>query len=313
MSSPPSGGPWGTVDRSRLDEAIHVAGQLSRRDVLRMAGCRRCGLAARRLHRGTRGAPRRLPSPARGTARASSSWGRGSPGSRPPTGWGRRVSGAGCSRRATGWAAVAGARGTSPGARSASTEVSSSTHATSTCGCLAEELGLRLDDLQESVAPRGDVAELRGRRAGATLRPVRRDGRRAIGDLVELAGTGSYFPGEAAPDIVALDERSEADWYEENVGSRDSATYRLWSANQAGWYGLEPEALSAANLIDFYATGTRGADERYTVHGGNDQVPARTPRGAPRGDRHAGGTARGRCAPATTGRPSSGSAAWPIR
>ena len=135
----------------------------------------------------------------------------------------------------------------------------------------------------------------------------------AISDLVELAGTGSYFAGEAAPDIVALDERSEADWYEEHVGSKDSATYRLWSANQVGWYGLEPEALSAANLIDFYATGTRGDDERYTIHGGNDQVPAADPRGAPRRNRDAWRRRSRACAPATTGRRSSGSGAWPIR
>jgi monoamine oxidase len=139
---------------------------------------------------------------------------------------------------------------------------------------LAEELGLGLDDLWAAWPP--DATWL-SYVDGELVRPAPLFAEMdvAIGDLLELAATGSYFPGEAAPDLVALDEQTEADWYERNVGSTDSPTYRLWAVNQSGWYGLDPDALSAANLIDFYATETPGADERYTVHGGNDQVPAR--------------------------------------
>ena len=36
-----------------------------------------------------------------------------------------------------------------------------------------------------------------------------------------------------------------------------------------------PEVLGAGNLIDYYAIDYTGGDERYTVRGGNDQVPAR--------------------------------------
>ena len=97
----------------------------------------------------------------------------------------------------------------------------------------------------------------------------------AVADLRRLAATGSYFAGEAPPSIVSFDEQSEAEWYADAVESTSSPTYRLWAAGQAGWYGLDPDALGASNLFDYYATDTPGADERYTIHGGNDQVATR--------------------------------------
>ena len=67
-----------------------------------------------------------------------------------------------------------------------------------------------------------------------------------------------------------------AEWYAGCCrGPHRRGLYRLWTQRLAGWYGLDPEQLGAGNLIDFYATDYPGGDERYTVRGGNDQVPAR--------------------------------------
>ena len=58
---------------------------------------------------------------------------------------------------------------------------------------------------------------------------------------------------------------------------------QLFSSGQAGWYGLDADALSASNLIDFYAVETPDDDERYTINGGNDQVPQAMAEALPRG------------------------------
>ena len=89
--------------------------------------------------------------------------------------------------------------------------------------------------------------------------------------------------GEAPPQIVAFDQQSAADWYADRVGPTDSPTYRLWTQRLAGWYGLDPDRLGAGNLIDFYAIDYPGGDERYTIGGGNDQVPTRILEALPEG------------------------------
>jgi monoamine oxidase len=44
----------------------------------------------------------------------------------------------------------------------------------------------------------------------------------------------------------------------------------------AGWYGLNMADLSAINWIDWFVIPAPGADERWHVHGGNDQIPTLT-------------------------------------
>jgi monoamine oxidase len=145
---------------------------------------------------------------------------------------------------------------------------------------LADELGLRLDDLWSSPAwnaPWLTYLE------GEVIRPgdVFGDLWRAADQIVTLAARGPVTGG--APDAPPIDESireldamTEADWYAEHVGPLDTPAYRLFTQGQAGWYGLDPDVLSAANLIDFLAIDYPGGNERYTIHGGNDQVPAAT-------------------------------------
>jgi monoamine oxidase len=139
---------------------------------------------------------------------------------------------------------------------------------------LADELGLELDDLW---APwDADTISL-NYVDGALVSPGRlfHEMAPAVDEIVRLARQGPIFAGEAPAAIRALDEQTEAEWYAEHVGATDTALYRMWSQRQSGWYGLDPDALSAVNLIDFYAIDYPGGDERYTIRGGNDQVPGR--------------------------------------
>jgi monoamine oxidase len=139
---------------------------------------------------------------------------------------------------------------------------------------LIEELGLELDDLWSAWVPGStwltfvDGEIVKARDEFREMAP-------AIDALVELASSGPLGPdgSRASPtEIVAFDEMSAAEWYSSEVGARTTGLYRLWTQRLAGWYGLDPEDLGAGNLIDYYAIDYPGGDERYTVRGGNDQV-----------------------------------------
>lgn len=140
---------------------------------------------------------------------------------------------------------------------------------------LANELQLELDDLWSAWVPGSTWLEfvdgeiVKGRELLVDMRP-------AIQRLVKFSRTHGrgIAPGASAA-MKQFDELSMADWYKQEVGSPDSASYRLWSSSQTGWWGLDPDGLGAGNVIDFYATDYPGGNERYTVHGGNDQVPIR--------------------------------------
>ena len=139
---------------------------------------------------------------------------------------------------------------------------------------LVDELGLELDDLWSAWVPGStwlsyvDGEIVKARNEFQLMAP-------AIDEVVALAATGPLEAGASPPEIVAFDEMSAADWYTADVGSASTGLYRLWTQRLAGWYGLDPAQLGAGNLIDFYAIDSPGGDERYTVRGGNDQVPAR--------------------------------------
>lgn len=139
---------------------------------------------------------------------------------------------------------------------------------------LARELDLRVDDLWETWESGSssltwvDGADVDRKDLMAPINEASRQ-------VTKLARrNGSFFAADAGPQAIAFDEMTVADWFTEATGEPlDSAMGRLFSSSQAGWYGLDPEALSASNLIDFYAVRWDGADERYTVHDGNDLVP----------------------------------------
>ena len=81
----------------------------------------------------------------------------------------------------------------------------------------------------------------------------------------------------------AIDDQTVDDWLEANVpGGLSSRFARLMQSNVLAEYGLDPEQQSALNLV--YLLGwngqnsldpINGADEKYSVRGGNDQIVTR--------------------------------------
>jgi monoamine oxidase len=152
---------------------------------------------------------------------------------------------------------------------------------------LAEELGLELDDLWGTwISGSRWPTYVDGQivRSGDLFEPLDEAAR----EIVRVAErNGPWWADEADADARAFDEMSMADWFDANVpGGLDSPLGRAFSLEQAGWYGLDPDHLSATNLIDFYAVEYPGGDERYTVHGGNDQIPDRIHASLPDGTVH---------------------------
>ena len=82
---------------------------------------------------------------------------------------------------------------------------------------------------------------------------------------------------------VALDAMTVDQWLDANVpGGLSSRFARLMQSNAVAEYGLDPDQQSALNLV--YLLGwnpqnsldpLNGSDEKYTVHGGNDQLVTR--------------------------------------
>lgn len=139
---------------------------------------------------------------------------------------------------------------------------------------LAKELDLTVDDLWSTWEPgASSLTWVDGEDVDrkALTEPITEASRRLAQQAQQM---GSYFASEATSKAKAFDELTEAEWIAEATGeSIDSPMGRLFSSSQAGWYGLDADVLGAANLIDFYAIEWPGDDERYTIHGGNDQIP----------------------------------------
>lgn len=82
---------------------------------------------------------------------------------------------------------------------------------------------------------------------------------------------------------VTLDSMTVDDWLTANVpGGLSSRFAKLMQSNAIAEYGLDPDQQSALNLV--YLLGwngqnnlapINGSDEKYTVHGGNDQIVSR--------------------------------------
>ncbi len=108
----------------------------------------------------------------------------------------------------------------------------------------------------------------------------------AISGLFELSSLGPFGGPDTPPELVALDEMTAEEWYRQEVGPIGDGRYRLWSRDMSTWFGLDPEELGAGNLIDYYTYDYPGADERYTVMGGNDQVPVLLADSLPAGSLH---------------------------
>lgn len=142
---------------------------------------------------------------------------------------------------------------------------------------LVRELGLRLEDREHPPAGNRtpgqrsfEVLEGQAVSHAPGLAWVRRLTRQA-------ASIGGYSYRTRNPYTRAFDRMSIADWVVANAdvtGGLDSpvAARITWSVGD--YWGADLDRVSALGLVDqFVGPVDRAADERWHVHGGNDQVP----------------------------------------
>jgi monoamine oxidase len=139
---------------------------------------------------------------------------------------------------------------------------------------LTREFGFELDDLYAVPNPGRPRLWLDG---ALRRRPALRDQRAVFLRRLEAAAkrVGTYAFDDATPAARAFDQVSVAEWLDANVpggGSRSLWGRYVW-AQMASEFGLDANRLSALNLFYQYVESTPGADERYHVRGGNDQIP----------------------------------------
>ncbi len=137
---------------------------------------------------------------------------------------------------------------------------------------LAKGFGLELTDLFTVPNPGTSRLWLNGAlRSGAAL-----PGAGITQQRLEAAAkrVGPYDYANATPAARAFDEMTVADWLDDNApgGSGGLVGQRVWGEMMSE-FGLDADALSALNLFFEYTEETPGADERFHIKGGNDQVP----------------------------------------
>ncbi len=138
---------------------------------------------------------------------------------------------------------------------------------------LANDFGLELVDLYAVSNPGSPRlwldGELRRRRE---MRDARRVLIRALAQVARRVG--SYTAADHNAAGVAFDALSVKDFLDETLddGGAGSPLGRYVSIEMASEFGLDADRLSALNLLYEYVENTPGADERYHVRGGNDQI-----------------------------------------
>jgi monoamine oxidase len=137
---------------------------------------------------------------------------------------------------------------------------------------LARRFGFQLTDLYAVANPGDPRLWLNGRRRHrSSLRHARRRFQRRIEAAARRVGAYDYANASRA--ARAFDELSVAEWLDRNLpGGSASAQGQLVWAEMASEFGLDADRLSALNLFYEYVEATPGADERYHVAGGNDQI-----------------------------------------
>lgn len=139
---------------------------------------------------------------------------------------------------------------------------------------LVAELGLPLDDLRGLPAghPRArNRYFLRGARRteGAVYDGYHRLRLAADRDAHRI---GSYRFDRAGRAARELDERTAADWLRDAL-EHDHPLLAIETAQyMSEEYGLDLDHLSAINMVMEFASGGLPSDERFHVHGGNDQL-----------------------------------------
>ena len=149
---------------------------------------------------------------------------------------------------------------------------------------LVRQLGLELDDLfaarygsfspvlvGDSLLPRSQIEPVMRRISAAAEADARGLG------VLRPDGTVTTAPisyPSATPDARRFDHSSMGEWLESRVpGVLGSRVGEWLDSVMCSWYGLNLDRLSALNWIDFFVIPYPGADERWHVRGGNDQVP----------------------------------------
>jgi monoamine oxidase len=164
---------------------------------------------------------------------------------------------------------------------------------------LAAELHLKLDDLWEGWLPGFTWLTYVDGKLGAyhdwkeRQQPIVDAAKTSAKEIGVLQGndasTAAYTFGTATPQAVTMDQMSMAEWLDLNApGITGSPFGSFLDEVMASWYGLNMSGLSALNWIDFYVIPWPGADERWHIRGGNDQVPNRIADALPAGTLHLG-------------------------
>jgi monoamine oxidase len=84
---------------------------------------------------------------------------------------------------------------------------------------------------------------------------------------------GSYFCDEAGPAARAFDRTTMLEWFEQNLpGGADSLLAQALGIFMTSFFGLDAQDMSAINLFEAFVAPYPGANERYRLKGGNDQL-----------------------------------------
>jgi monoamine oxidase len=152
---------------------------------------------------------------------------------------------------------------------------------------LAHRFGLELTDLYAVPNPGSPRfwldGELRRRR---NMRDARAVFIRALERVARRVGSYTAANHNAAG--VSFDAITVKDFLDATLdhGGANSPLGRYVSVDMASEFGLDADRLSALNLLFEYVENTPGADERYHVLGGNDQIVAGLAAALPDGTIH---------------------------
>ena len=139
---------------------------------------------------------------------------------------------------------------------------------------LADELGVELIDTFAQSFPSGDRGFLwidgRDRNESRVFADFGLFIDRLTADYERI---GSYFCHEAGEQARAFDRTTMLEWFEQNLpGGADSLLAQALNIFMTSFFGLDAEDMSAINLFEAFVAPYPGADERYRLAGGNDQL-----------------------------------------
>lgn len=154
---------------------------------------------------------------------------------------------------------------------------------------LAKRFGLELTDLYAVSNPGGSRFWLKGElRRRRDMRAQRAVFVQALERVSRVVGRPTAAHHNRAG--VAFDEITVKDFLDRTLGQGGAASPwgRYVAGDMASEFGLDAGELSAVNLLYEYIVPAPGADERYHVRGGNDQIVGGLASSLPDGTVHMG-------------------------